>query len=358
MKKVLSVIVLALISLGMFAQVTNMNIHKTDGSVTSINIADIDSVTYSTTTPPPVEGEGTFESPYTVESAIANNTGNNVWVQGFMAGVVKSGDVNQAQLNAPFESQTNVYIAPTASETDTTKMLIVQLPGGDIRTQANLQDNPNLHGKEIKFRGNLKPYFQVPGLKGTTGYWLVEENTGINPDYVAPGTIYSENFSDIVEPYDPLTTMTVIILEGTKDWHGDGYNGKSAEMSAYQSGEDLNQAWLITPAIDLTSATNPKLTFNTSLKYHEGDLLTVYICTDFDEANPSAATWVELEDAHIAQNDDPEVGGGFKGAGSGDIDLSSYVGSSNVRIGWFYNGSGNSGQTTKYRVDDILVVEE
>jgi len=172
-------------------------------------------------------------------------------------------------------------------------------------------------------------------------------------------TIFEEDFSSIENKYDPIDIpgWSIVMVTGTKDWHGDGYDGQSAEVSAYNSNEDVNQTWMITPAIDLTSTTSPKLTFVSKLKYYKGDLLKVSVCTDYDGANPSAANWTELTTADIVDDNDPvESGSGFNYTTSGVIDLSNYT-SSSIYIGWYYDGSGNDDKTTKYRVDDIKVYE-
>ena len=41
----------------------------------------------------------------------------------------------------------------------------VQLPNGALRTGLNLQDHPELLGKEIIIYAQLDKYFSVPGLK-------------------------------------------------------------------------------------------------------------------------------------------------------------------------------------------------
>ena len=305
-------------------------------------------------------GSGTFDTPYDVASAIANNTPAGVWVQGFVVGVYNTDGVNNiSELNPPFTIAYNVYLAPTADETDTSKMLMIQLPSGVVRDSTNLSSNGNLYKKEIKYKGDLMTYNSLPGLKNTNGYWIIETNTGLDPDYVAPGTIWSEDFSTIANPYDPITSMTVVMEAGTKDWHGDGYNGQSAEMSAYQSGEASNIGWLITPVLDLTSATAPKLTFKSMLKYFAGDLLTVWVSTDYDGgASPQTATWTELTSANVVDNNDPvDAASGMNYTTSGDVDLSAYTSSSTVYIAWKYTGSGANGETTKYRVDDIRIGE-
>ncbi len=305
-------------------------------------------------------GSGTFDDPYDVEAGISNQSSTGVWVTGYLVGVYNTdGTDNISELNSPFTIAYNVFLAPTANETDTSKMILVQLPSGDIRNATNLSDNGSLYQQEVKYHGNLATYNTLPGLKSTDGYWIISTNTGIDPDYVIPGTIWSEDFSSIANPYDPITSMTVVMEAGTKDWHGDGYNGQSAEMSAYQSTEASNIGWLITPAIDLTTATAPKLTFKSSLKYFAGDLLTVWVSTDYDGGtSPQTATWTELTTANIVDSNDPVDGAsGMNFTTSGDVDLSAYLSSSTVYIAWKYVGGDTPGQTTKYRVDDIRIGE-
>ena len=74
---------------------------------------------------------------------------------------------------APFTMAANVYIADSASETDTAKMVPVQLVSGSaIRSAVNLLDNPGNLGKELQIQGKLEKYFQQPGLKSPTAYKL------------------------------------------------------------------------------------------------------------------------------------------------------------------------------------------
>jgi len=135
----------------------------------------------------PEDGSGTKDDPYSVNYAITNNTGTGVWVKGYIVGVIETTNDFVTNLTAPFQTNSNVYIAANANETDSTKMLIVQLPAGNIRTATNLVDNSDLLGSEIMYHGDLMAYFNVPGMKNTNGYWL--NGDGIDPDYEDPNTI-------------------------------------------------------------------------------------------------------------------------------------------------------------------------
>jgi len=140
---------------------------------------------------------------------------------------------------------------------------------------------------------------------------------------------------------------------GTKNWYGDGYDGTSAEISAYNSGEDDNTVWMVTPGIDLTGYETYTMDFLTGYKYFTGDILEVMISTDYDEqGSPWNANWTVI-DARIATDGDPtyDQSGGY--ISSGNIDLSAYSGT--VHIAFRYNGSGNNGLTSKYRVDNFRV---
>jgi len=65
-------------------------------------------------------------------------------------------------------NQANVLIAETAAETDSTKVVCVQLPAGAVRSLVNLGTNPNNLGQQVIVKGNLTKYNLLPGIKTTT----------------------------------------------------------------------------------------------------------------------------------------------------------------------------------------------
>ncbi len=137
---------------------------------------------------------------------------------------------------------------------------------------------------------------------------------------------------------------------GTRKWIGRFYSGSVnhyAQMSAYNSGEAQNIAWLISPPVRISHDT--KLTFQTAKAYWTHDALKVYISTDFNGFDVRNATWTELN-ARIATDTDPN----HAWIDSGDIDLSAYAGQE-VYIGFRYKGSGEYGQTGTYRIDNVVI---
>lgn len=131
---------------------------------------------------------------------------------------------------------------------------------------------------------------------------------------------------------------------------GEYNNNKYAQVSAYKSGEDPLEVWLITPPIDLMkTAGNITLNFDTKDGYNTGEGLKVYISTDF-KGDIEAATWTALS-MRIATGSTSGYSSEF--TPSGDINLSSYAGKI-VYIGFAYVGA-DGGVTTSYQIDNISV---
>ena len=107
------------------------------------------------------------------------------------------------------------------------------------------------------------------------------------------------------------------------------------------------ETWLVTPLLDING---PKtLSFETAKAFWVHDGLSVWISTDFN-CDPLSATWSPLAGAMLAGSVNVDNEWIF----SDDIDLTSYIGQK-VAIGFKYVGSGPGGQTTTYRVDNVVV---
>ena len=125
------------------------------------------------------------------------------------------------------------------------------------------------------------------------------------------------------------------------------YQGNSfVKCSAYNSGEDPLEVWLITPPINLDNSTGEELTFKTLTGYNNGQPLKVYVSTDYN-GDINSATWL-LVDTTLA--DGPSSGYGSWVDGSADISCLN----GNVYVAFRYKG-GESGITTTIEIDDIKV---
>jgi hypothetical protein len=119
----------------------------------------------------PGDGEpGSETDPYTIDEAFANqgakDNGVQVWIEGYIVGFVDGMNYpNNAVFGTEGETLTNIIIAASADEKDTSKCLPVQLPKGAIRDGLNVVANPTNLGKAVKLQGTLEPYFGKPGIK-------------------------------------------------------------------------------------------------------------------------------------------------------------------------------------------------
>lgn len=153
----------------------------------------------------PADG-GTWDKPYTVAQAIANQTGKEVWVHGYIVGSIPA-DVSSFVLEnmtftADGASGTNICIADVPDETNYANCAPVQLPGGsDARTDLNLMNNPSKLGVEVWLKGKATTYFGAPGLKEISKYTLTaptaeddqEQESGDEPVEGAQGDGSLEN---------------------------------------------------------------------------------------------------------------------------------------------------------------------
>lgn len=169
-----------------------------------------------------------------------------------------------------------------------------------------------------------------------------------------PGTVFFEDFNAIGANNLPLT------LPG---WKNIGEVGgvlyqnalfgsvKCAKISAFNSGSNPVTSWLITPAINLTGTTAPKLTFLEAAGYATGSCpFTIMVSTNYAGSNtPSASTWTTL----MTINASTPPSGYAPLATVGPINLSAYIGQT-VYIAFKYEG-GDPTKTTTYEIDDVKV---
>jgi hypothetical protein len=163
---------------------------------------------------------------------------------------------------------------------------------------------------------------------------------------VDPNVDFNETFDDVTldETID-LPGWTVYNEAGTVSWEGREFSDdRYASINPFNSGEPSVICWLITPSIDLS---DPKtLTFNCAQGFKVQDGLSVWISTDFDGSNVSAATWTQLSPTL------PTTQANYEDVASGPVDLSGFSGTG--YIAFRYEGDGNS-NTTLYQLDDVKV---
>ncbi|MBX3164968.1 MAG: choice-of-anchor J domain-containing protein [Bacteroidetes bacterium] len=118
------------------------------------------------------------------------------------------------------------------------------------------------------------------------------------------------------------------------------------QVSGYSGGNQVSEAWYISPAIDLSTSVNPVLSFQNAYNY-SGNPLKCYVSTDYTLGNPNNATWTELSFTRSLGN--------WAFVSSGTVPLSNYK-TNRTRIAFKYT-STTSGAST-WELDDIVIKEE
>ena len=156
--------------------------------------------------PEGLTGDGTKENPFTIEDvqALNNQFAGPYYVKAFIVGQVVGAAISTgSEFEAPFNPSTNndgsvntyntnLLVASSADVADVAKCVPVQLPAGDVRTNFNLPENPEMDGKEVLICGRLEKYFGVPGIKSTTSIELLNVNEVYVEDLANVAALYSE----------------------------------------------------------------------------------------------------------------------------------------------------------------------
>ena len=158
--------------------------------------------------------------------------------------------------------------------------------------------------------------------------------------------LFYDNFSG------SLNNWHVKSVQGEQGWEITPYGNPapSAKMSGFSGGSNVNEDWLITTTIDLSSVTTASLTFQSVVRYN-GPSLTVHMSSDYNGGDPTSdGNWTELS---VTLDTDTDSWSSW--TDSGNIDLSSVTGG-NVYIAFKYV-STTSGSAT-YEIDNVLVMGE
>ncbi len=140
------------------------------------------------------------------------------------------------------------------------------------------------------------------------------------------------------------------VVNGSILWTASSFGSdKFGKISGYLSGNTNSENWLISPVVNLVSSSTPVLTFRTAAKF-SGDLLEVWVSTNYSSGAPSTATWIQLTGFALSPNNP----GTYAWTASGSISLNAYK-NANTRIAFKYK-STTVGSTT-YEVDDVLIKE-
>ena len=170
-------------------------------------------------------------------------------------------------------------------------------------------------------------------------------------NYCVSAQYLDKDFNDLSLNSGGWTTQIII---DTTNWFVDSFGGDDfVKATNYSNGQNVpSNTWLISPAVDLSSASQPMLSFETIMKW-PGPALVLHISTDYDGiSNPNQqGTWTDITALATWDVDNTTWGSWTP---SGDVDLTNYI-SSTTYIAYEYLGSANSGST--WEIDNIKITE-
>ncbi|MBK8556615.1 MAG: choice-of-anchor J domain-containing protein [Lewinellaceae bacterium] len=195
----------------------------------------------------------------------------------------------------------------------------------------------------------------VLGIYNGTYQFFIRDTYDVQMEGERCGAVPATGLTSLNETFDGTSTnvdvdiiaWTNIAVQGNRIWRGASFSGdKFASATAYNSSLAAMETWLITPPIDLR--TQKSLNFQSSSGYYVHDGLSVWVSTDFNGQNPSAATWTQLNFTKPT----PNASGYSDFVSSGNIALPVFNGKG--WIGFKYSGDTNT-NTTTWRFDDVIV---
>lgn len=185
----------------------------------------------------------------------------------------------------------------------------------------------------------------IPNSRNDGEYLSARNAADISVYIPEPVLILTENFDDC-----DITGWTTISVTGDQVWGCTDF-GRN-ETKGYQAngfvsgtGPTENEDWLITPALDLTSAVNERLVFWAITRFG-GDAIQVLYSTNYDGAGqPSSFNWTMIPGINLpAENSNiwTEVTGDLSG-----------INSNSVHIAFVYTSSSSA--AARWTIDDITV---
>lgn len=112
--------------------------------------------------------------PLTVAEFISGDYDLSVFVKGYIVGAC-SKRIENADFEAPFEWSSAILLADEKGETDTEKVISIELKSGTpIRKALNLVEHPENYGKQVRIFGMQTTYLGIIGIKNPGSYKLFD----------------------------------------------------------------------------------------------------------------------------------------------------------------------------------------
>ena len=182
---------------------------------------------------------------------------------------------------------------------------------------------------------------------GDNRVMMLNTKDDVNFDSSRCDPLFADDFSS-----NNLNNWMVVNVVGDQEWEITPYGNPapSAKISGYSGGSNVNEDWLITNSIDLSSLSTVTLNFQSVVRYN-GPELEIYASSEYSGGDPSSdGNWTELS---VILDTDSSSWSSW--TDSGNIDLSSYAGG-NLYIAFKYVSTPSASAT--YEIDNVLLIGE
>ena len=163
-----------------FVDKNNKEIMEVDKTSSIIKIEDGGSTTPDT----PSANNGTEAKPFSVTEVIAKGFApvtKGVYIKAYIIGSAPGKDFTTLTFTTESASGTNIGIAASATESNASNCIPVQLPKGAVRDGVNLSANPGNFKQEIILYGDIDKYFGMVGIKNVTYAKIGDKIYGTKP---------------------------------------------------------------------------------------------------------------------------------------------------------------------------------
>ncbi len=201
---------------------------------------------------------------------------------------------------------------------------------------------------------------QIILILNDPAFLLSDASERCDPDYYTCDNISeSGSYNVYSEDFENFKSTTDIMNQGWINRNVNFGNGKFKkrtanensflQVSAYNTGENIMDVWLVSPVIDLDGSENEILTFKSRATFEEGRTLSVWICNELSDDPVAKGAWQLLD---VIIDDGSRDGSNKDFISSGPVDLDCIKGK--IHLAFRYQGS-DPGATTTYDIDQIMI---
>lgn len=244
------------------------------------------------------------------------------WVTGYIVGWVNVDVSNTnielgADFTVPAQAATNLLIASRPDEKNPLNVASVQLPSGAVRNALNLQDHPENLYQQVTIYGEVgRKYCGAYGVRSVSDYNWGDQGKEPDPNMVLPSGAREFWTADLLKDMQGFTfDQGSPSQAGFETWkHSTSYG---LVATGGRSGSAVTtEAMAISPVIDLTDYTQPRMMIHQAGNYFNGQAGFLNMCsvlvrlsgtTDWKPVvmpyAPSGSSWTFSNSGYVVLDD-------------------------------------------------------